>query len=449
MAETWLVVGGGFRGVFGAYLLATRKDDVVLLDRGKRLGAAVSSAPWKGFHLDNGCHLFDNSDDTITSIVLDILGDNVAPVAVRYASVTNRVKVDGISIPDLGAYGPDVARTVLSELVLAAATPEGDCRDLQDKLDARFGATAARYLAAAATKMYRVEPDQLDTAAFRLTPFRRIKFLADAAADRLKQNPVLDDRIASSSETDPMRFYRERATVYPHRNFYPRTHGMRGFFETAGERLKTLGVSVRLDQDVTRVDVGTHAITLTLANGTTVSGDRLLWADGLATLEEKLLGETTLAERVHRVPMVLHYFLVEKGAEGPYTYVQDFDAEDYVFRASVPGSYVASTAAATLTYVCCEVPTTTESPEWKAPEAFADRAWRQLQRDGVVLSNRAIDALTVKTGTSYWVPRVGYGEAREHVVTQLHGIPRILCADDLAFSKEDIIRSLLQAIADA
>ena len=32
MAKRWLVVGGGFRGIVGAYLLASADHDVVLID---------------------------------------------------------------------------------------------------------------------------------------------------------------------------------------------------------------------------------------------------------------------------------------------------------------------------------------------------------------------------------------------------------------------------------
>jgi protoporphyrinogen oxidase len=449
MAEKWLVVGGGFRGIVGAYLLASRKDDVVLLDGGTSLGGGLSSAYWKGFYLDKGCHLFDNSDDRTTAVLLDLLGDNVASVSVRYASVTNGTKVDGIAIPNLEAYGPEVGRDLLYELIHAAARPPGHCQNLQETLDARFGATAGRYLATAAYKMYRIDPARLDAEAFRLSPFRRIKFLADPVADLLKESPLFDDRVASSSEADTMRFYRDRARAYPHRNFYPKTHGLRGFFENAGERLHALGVSMQLGQTIERLEVTAHAAAIVLSNGEKITGDRVLWTSDTRTLEHVLMRGTTIADYVHSVPMVLHYFVIEKAAEGAYTYIQDFDVDDYFFRASVPGGYVANAHPEGLSYVCCEVPTTVESPEWQSPEAFAERAWAQLQRYGVVRSDRPLDTLTVKTPTSYWMPRVGYGNACKSITAHLEDTPRLVCADDLVFSKDDIVRSLLQVVADA
>jgi len=448
MAERWVVVGGGFRGIIGAYLLASQGKEVVLLDGGKNLGGVLNSTNWKGFYLDKGCHLFDNSDDKMTAITLDILGDNVAPVSVRYASITNGIKADELAIPNLEAYGPAVGRDILHELVEASVAPDRACANLQQRLDARFGTTAGRYLAAAACKMYRAEPVSLEAESFRLTPFRRIKFVADPVADVLKGNPILDDRVASSSQSDPMRFYRDRAGMYPHRNFYPKAHGLRGFCEQAQERLSKLGVSVLLGQAMERLHINSNKSTVVLSNGEEISGDRMLWTSGLEALEKFLGAGRAIAEYIHHVPMVLHYFVIEKSAEGPYTYVQNFDLKDYVFRASVPGSYVAGACPEGLSYVCCEVPTTMDSPEWHRPEEFAERAWGEIQRHGVVRADRPVEALTVKVPTSYWMPKVGYGEASKKLAVPLKDEPRFVRTDDLVFAKNDIISSLLQLIGD-
>jgi phytoene dehydrogenase-like protein len=446
MGEKWVVVGGGFRGIVGAHLLASRKDDVVLLDGGKTLGGGLSSAPWNNFYLDRGCQLFDNSDDRTTAILLDLLGDNIEPVAVRYASVTNGVMTQGVAIPDLGAYGETIARQVLDELTEAAGRQYDESRNLQETLDARFGPTAARYLATVAYKMYRIEPADLDAAAFRLSPFRRIKFLSDAAADTLKENPVFDDLVASSSQADPMRFYRARAGAYPHRHFYPKRHGLHGFAESAGARLRELGVAMRLGQGIERVELSAHAAAAVLANGETIRADRVLWALDAGALERALLQENTIAPLVHGVPMVLHYFVIEGAAAGPFTYLQNFDVDDYVFRASIPGSYVANTHPDGLSYVCCEVPATVDSAEWRDVEGGAGRAWAQLQRHGLVRSDRPVDTLSVTTPRSYWMPRVGYGDARRALTARLQDTPRLVRTDDLAFSRSDIVASVMQAL---
>ena len=63
MSKPWLVVGGGFRGIISAYLLALKGNKVVLVERGPHLGGALYSEEWKGFYLDRGCQAFDNNSD--------------------------------------------------------------------------------------------------------------------------------------------------------------------------------------------------------------------------------------------------------------------------------------------------------------------------------------------------------------------------------------------------
>ena len=205
MSKRWLVVGGGFRGIMGAYLLASQGKEVVLIERSSNLGGVLYSADWKGFSLDKGCHLFDNNSDMTTSILMDILQNEVEPVYVSYASITNGIKTDEIAIPNLAAYGAKSAQNILNELLATLAQPNSSCKNLQEKLDTRFGETAGQYLASAAYKMYRTAANELDADAFPLTPFRRIKFLDDPIANVLKESPTLDERIAASSQNDPMR----------------------------------------------------------------------------------------------------------------------------------------------------------------------------------------------------------------------------------------------------
>lgn len=379
----------------------------------------LNSSPWKGFYLDKGCHLFKHAGGRNGQILLDLMANDTVPVSVNYASVTNGVKTEGIAIPNLGTPGCDSAR-ILEELMRASAEPLRPCENLQQTLETRFGATAAARLADVAWKMYRAAPASLDAAGFPLSPFRRIKFLPDPQAEALKADPVLDDRIASAS--------RAGAT----RNFYPARHGLRGFCERAEETLKKLGV---------RIDLGRK-----IEGFGEFDVDRVLWTSGLAALEKLRTGGDTIARHMHHVPMVLHYFVIEKTAEGPYTYLQDFDRDDHVFRASVPGAYAPDSCPDGLSYVCCEVPTTLDSPEWGDPAAFAERAWQELRQHGVVGPGRPIEQLSVKTPTSYWMPRVGYTEAAAEFLAAESSDASLISTDDLVFSKNEIVRSLRRTL---
>lgn len=100
-----------------------------------------------------------------------------------------------------------------------------------------------------------------------------------------------------------------------------------------------------------------------------------------------------------------------------------------------------------LSYICCEVPTTVDSPEWHNPEKFIKRVWRELQGYEVVQEGQLIDTLTVKAPTSYKMPKVGYSEVVKKIAESLKAEHSILGADQWDFSKNDIIQSL-QKILD-
>jgi protoporphyrinogen oxidase len=453
MADQWIVVGGGFRGIIGAYLLAQQGQKVVLIERGRALGGVLNSIPWKGFYLDKGCHLFANEDNLTTRIVMTILEDEFEPVHVRYASVMGGLKTDGIAIPNLGSFGQQVAQTILYEVVEASAEAEQASQNLKRQLEQRFGVTAAGYLARAAYKMYRIESTEIEADALRMTPFRRIKFLDDALANILKQSPSLDARVAASSQNDPMRFYRHQAQEYSFKNFYPKEKGLHRFCEKAEEKLRELGVTILTDTKVEQLTVNTQRarshshVTLRLSTGLELVGKRVLWALGLDVLEQLFGWGRQIAAHIHQVPMVLYYFVIEKDAEGPYTYLQNFSQENRFFRASIPGGYISDSACPDgYSYVCCEVPLSIGSAEWENPKHFAIPVWQELQKYEVVRSHQPIDMLSVTVPSTYKLPKVGYQQAVKQVTERLAHYPQIVGAEAWEFSKNDIIRSLQRAL---
>lgn len=447
MSEHWLVVGGGFRGIIGAYLLASKGKKVTLVEAGKFLGGVLSSVPWKDFYLDKGCNLFANDDDLTTSIVMEILGEDVEPMTVRYASIVNGQKTDGMAIPDLGSYGPDAVKNMLYEVLQAATEDESVCASLQDVFQTRYGKTAAQYLASATSKVYRTKPDALSADALKMTLFPRIKFLEDDLGKILKLHPKLDWRIAVSSQHDPMMFYRDQATEFPHRNFYPKHRGLRQFCENAAQKLSELGVNILLECPAKQLDLDQKHIHLNLENGDTLSADRLLWTADI-TLFETLTGlPQKLDQFIHRVPMVLYYFIIRKAQEGPYTYVHHFDEASLWFRSSTPGGYVEAAACPPgQSYVCCEATTEVGSELWENPEPFADIIWQELMQHNIVKGEKPLDLLQVKVSSTYKLPKLGYWETVENVVASAEQDQRIVGVSQWEFSKNSITRALHETL---
>lgn len=432
MTERFIVVGGSTSGIIAAYLLARAGHVVTLVECKKGLGGVSSGMDWQGFSLDFGCHLFGNESDESTQVLLDLLGGEAVPVDVRFASIMNHQRTEGFELPGLDSFGKDVSARILLELFEANLATHAPPADLQQLLEQRYGSTATSLLNRALHKVFRVDAHELAPEAINATTFGRIKAVGDDVARLLKKVPALDARLAAGSQDDPMRYYRERVKLYPHRSFYPAQKGMRGFVSSATQRLEALGVRILVDTELESLDLAAGVRLGTTKHGV-LEGDALLWTMGLGRLEPLLGSASEIAACTRNVPMVLYYFAIPKTGETGYSYVNSFDAEDLVFRASVPGAYGRQNCPDGQSYVCCEVPTELDRDEWKEPERFVDQVWSEVLRFGVA-RGQPLAHRVQKTPVSYKAPRRDFWAKSELLRARLSREPRLLVTDEWAFS---------------
>ena len=122
--ERWAVVGGGFRGIVAAKLLREAGCTVTLIERMGSLGGILHAVEWQGLYLDKGCHYFDNADDGVTRVVLEILEDRFLPVAPRLATRLNGRVGQGVALLDFSRQDAALRRRLAEELKQAAGAPE-------------------------------------------------------------------------------------------------------------------------------------------------------------------------------------------------------------------------------------------------------------------------------------------------------------------------------------
>jgi protoporphyrinogen oxidase len=441
----WIVVGGGFGGVCAAYLLARKGHSVCLIEQDGRLGGAVNGFEWNGFRLDLGCQVLDNKDAATAEIYLDLLHGDSVPVEHRIASVTHGQRTEGIELPDLATCGEDVCRKILWEIIAAAERPDTPSPNLQRRFEARFGPTAAGIVGRMTEDLLLgLSPELLSDEGLDATPFRRIKFLSEEQALVLKRIDVFDERIVAA------RKYRTGTKHISSHIFYPKTGGMRGFFESALRRVRELGVTCLLDRKVEKLQADGAGIDVTLDDGEVVHGNYLFWARGIVGLAERLRIDrvSALKDTVHRVPIVIFYFSIKQDQQGSYCYIHDFDPGDLTFRGSTPGGYGNGICPAGLSYACAEVYTKLGSEVWNAPESKSRQVWSELVRHGVVTGGEPIDSAIRKMPASNWrVGKVGFPQAKAAVQRRLDQQPRIRFSDDFVHGRAETIASVKDALA--
>ena len=436
-------MGGGFRGIVGAHFLAKAGCTVTLVERAAYLGGVLYSQEWDGLYLDKGCHLFDNVDDEATDIMHEIMDGELVPVTVKYASVTDGVKSDGVAVPDYSLRGRAFQERVLLEVVEAAATGRSGASNLADLLTARYGPTLGERLGVAAAKMFQADPAELDASAFSSTPFARIRIVDDDAAMVLKASPALDERIAASSQDDPMKFYRHQATRYAYRNFYPQGRGLRSFCERSLGHLRRLAVDVCLGESVEAISEEGPQLDLATSSGRRLEADRVLWTMDTGALCRLLFEDDPLEGLRHDVPMAVHYYRCPREDVGDYTYIHDFSDDSLVFRGSAPGVYGDQTDEKGNTYVALEIPTTIGSPVWEDSDSHRDTVWREARALGIVNGQTWSAHTVLRAPVTYRLGKVGFSATKNEVAGRVAGFSkRIVLSDSTAFSKAGIVADL-------
>ena len=442
---SWLVVGGGFKGIMSAHYLLKAGMDVRLVEAAPFLGGVLYSEAWQGLYLDKGCHLFDHSDNRMTNFLFELTpSECFTPVNVDYASsIDGQNWMPGIAIADFSAMpSHDQAQLLYSCLdSLAHRTPH-EPANLLEQLNQHFGEKLAGHVQRFVHKVYQLPANQIDAPAHDLTVFKRIRLTPDKIGNILKQCPELDNRLAVSSQANPMQFY-ANTNQFSHRNFYPLKKGLRGWCEAAEASLREKGADLQQQTKVSNIHQEKNQIRVDFTSGDSQIFDHLVWTTPASQLEKTLLDTQQLTALNHAVPMVLYYFTVHPSQLSGLTYIHNFCDAQFGYRYSAPGLYGNQRDAVGNTYICCEVPTTIGSPIWQDTEAYRDHIWQECIESGLVLKGNFTDVKTMKTPISYSIPKVGYSKTKADFMERLaQEFPNLLCMGGLSFSKTSIIEEV-------
>lgn len=435
----WVIIGGGFKGIITAIILLKYNQQVTIIESGAALGGHLKGIKWNGYNLDLGCQIFDNSNSEITSLLLDILENNVKSIDVLYAGVTSGYWSKNYTVPDL-SHEVSLKAQILDEIKSLKPLPLQESKTLKDYLHHRFGKTAGELLCKAADKKLGFAPSLLSSQARDVLFFDRVKILNEDISINLKEDPFYDERLAVYSHSDPMKYYSEATNTYKYRNFYPKVGGMSSFSEQAKDFLIKRGVDIIYSDEVDKVLDNS----LVTKKGLTLSFERLVWSADVVSLENKLLARDVIHDYVYSLPMVLIYFEVPVEDLGPYTYVHDHSANTYIFRVSTAGLYSGQIIKGK-TYICCEIPTSLDALIWNTPELYIENIWQEVCDLNVCDGKLPKTFKILKAPKTFNLPLIGYSSAYEKLKTDLNNkMPNLFFIDPLKTSLTDISDTILK-----
>lgn len=441
MTKSCIIIGGGFRGMIGAYLLRKRGVAVTLIDKAPTLGGIMYSREWDGFVVDNGVQLFESSPKRLAAIVEEILDGQVVKIDFKYASSYNGVTTAGLAIPDLSHIERDQQAKILYEMVeRLPRPPSASPRSLHESLVDRYGDTAAGLLDRSMAHIYGAGSRDLEAGALRQTSFHRLRFLPDDMALELKKHPELDRRLAVMRRF--LNLPDDTVSLYPARG------GMREFCIGMTRRLRELGVTVRVSTLVTDILPTDGGVTLRLDNGETLAADHLLWAYDYGMLAKTWKKDDRLQERIHNTPMILFHFQVDRRAVTDITYLQQYTPGRLVYRLSAAGVYSNQIRPDQTTYTCAECSARIGDDFWNSPDAFVDRIWEESLQTGFVLPGtpRPRKYQWTRVPVTHRFARVGFSALSAEVDQEI-GTTRgaIVMPSQEAFTRPDLLASMEQA----
>lgn len=442
MKPTVTVVGGGFKGIVTAKYLANQGAKVVLIEQGKKLGGIHFSIPWDGFQLDLGCHVFSNENDITTNLIFDLLGEKPNGLNPRVKSVFNGIHTEGIECPDFTHLPSSQHLECLLDFLKSAAqlgdsTLKPDLKkDLEVYLTSRYGIKLSELLEKALQKILRTQAKNISSVAFSAIPARRVNLVEPAIASLLKQLPNIDELLLNPSPDNAMRYVMKNANEFKYRCFYPLHGGMGAFAKSAKRHLDEIGVQVKVETSIQQVvKEKDDSLTLHLSDSSSLACSEVFWTSGAHALAKCMDLDIDLSKHILNIPMVLFYFDVPEEAVGEYSWVQDFDTTDLIYRASAPSTYGSGTAPEGRAYVLAEVLTDIDSDIYQNSEAYIQKIWEEVVGLGVASGKIPDHHKILKTPVSYKFPASDFHLKKAALDSCLTEYGRIHLFDEWVFGK--------------
>jgi len=439
----WVVAGGSLGGITAAYNLLISNNDVTLIESAPVIGGVNNSICWGDFTLDFGCHLFGNEDDTTTALLMDLMDNQVVPVDPIIASITNGIKTEHIEYPDLTSFGSRQVSLALYDLIenINSDNYEGMAgRSMIELLSHRYGVTTANIISDTLKKLTQTDVSNLSADCFEALPCRRVKIVNDESAKLLKALPVFDDLILRSSPDEPMFHYGKTANIFPSRAYYPLTGGMGGFSLRAHSKLEKMGAKIRLKSKINNIECKSDTFNITFNDTEKQIADGLIWAAGGETLSKVVNIKNNLDAQIHKIPLILYYFDMNSTQASKYSYIHDFDDTHFIYRASIPSNYAPNVCPEGRSYLCCEIPTNTDSDIWNSPEKYEQLIWDEALSIGIVTGIKPLNSLIKNVPVSYKFPKVNLYEELQPIISWIKQQKNIFLLDQTIFAKSSIVR---------
>lgn len=432
----WIVLGGGFRSMIGAYALAQKGHSVCLIESAKQVGGFMSPIPWEGFWVDKGPQFLDNFDASDRAFIEEMVGEGVLEdIGFSYCGYINNTRTEEFAIPDWRTYGEQFVKDVFFDLIERNREEVGVAEDFSQLL-AKDGGT---YISPIQNEMCRKlllhDASELAPEVASVVPFLGRKLLfEDAISKELKKSDFLDRILAAQKVTAGQSVY----------NLYPKGKNLDAVRIAMVEALTRIGVALMVETSIEKIDKNAKAAHL--SNGGALNFESILFGCHVAEAEKLIFEESSISENLINLPEIFHMFLVPAKDMHESYYLYNYDLEHVTTRITNFCNYSGYLDDEGYGVICAEQPVKRDSEQWQTPDIDQARVFEEMRQAGMV-GDHYKKAKSFLVPSTYRLPRPGYGdivaEFMERVCTEFG--PDYVVPDSFNLTRKGSFDSLRKA----
>jgi hypothetical protein len=254
---------------------------------------------------------------------------------------------------------------------------------------------------------------------------------------KLKESKFYDDRIAVPRITNNLSSSKEN--FFSFNEYYPSRGGLQFFCKKLEEKLIKNGVKIILGNSIESIFFD-EKFNIKI-KGSILKSTFIYWAAPQYQLSNLFNIPVNLKEFLFDVPLMLYYFTVERDMVSKENYIQNFDFDFNIYRASIQSNYANNNIPENIALICCEVPVNIGSEIWNESEKYSKVIWEELFNMGIVFKSNYLNTKIIKTSSAYKLPLKGYLKAfnslKQEVIKE-----RTFGISDWDYSKNDIMKNI-------
>ncbi len=395
----WVVVGGGFRSMIGAYALAKKGHSVCLIEAGKMLGGFLSPIPWEEFWVDKGPQFFDGFDQSDKLFIEDMIGpDILQDIGFLYSSYANGILTEDFAIPDWRIYGEDFSRNAFFDL-LKSNSDNAEPNNFSELLEKDGGETISPKLKEFCKKFFLQNPSDLSVTVNNFVTFTGRKLLFDdQLSKQLKVSPLLDGILAAQKVTIGEQTF----------NLYPKGNNLNTVRVAMENALDRIGVEIMLNTEISGFE--TKGNTAILSNEDKIDFESILFGGHICDAEKTVYGTTNIYNELEIIPEIFHFFLVPKASVHNSYYIMDYDLDHKTTRVTNFCNYMDCIDDDGYGVICAEQTIAQNTEQWANPSIDQSLIFNEMKDCGLV-DGPLKKSKSIKVPSTYKLPKLGYNAA--------------------------------------